>query len=74
MTFLSSYFDVANYTYPELARDHMAVLLNMDFQRIFLKRIRCFLKHVMEDSNLNSLFYKVYSNSSLMEQVCTTIL
>lgn len=70
MQFLSRNFVVARYTYPEVARNHTAVLLNMDLQNIHLKKTRFFLKHVMEDSNINFLFYKLYSDSTVMEQVC----
>lgn len=71
MQFLSSNFDVARYVYTEQARNHMAELLNMDLQRIFLKKTRRFLKYVMDDNDINCLFYKLYSDSMTMEQVCT---
>lgn len=72
MQFLNSYFDVARYSYPKLARNHMAVLLNMDLQKTFFKNSRRLLKFVMEDSYINCLFYKLYSDPIIMEQVCNT--
>lgn len=70
MQFLSRNFDVARYTYPEVARNRMAFLLNMNLQNIHLKKTRFFLKHIMEDSGINCLFYKSYSDFTVMEQVC----
>lgn len=70
--FLNSYFDVACYAYPKLARNHMAVLLNMDMQRTFIKKSRGLLKFVMEDSDINCLFYKLYTDITIMEEVCKT--
>lgn len=70
--FLSSYFDVARYAYPKLARNHMAVLLNMDLQRTFMKKTRSLLKFVMEHSDINCLFYKLYADPTVMEEVCKT--
>ncbi|XP_029341323.1 cilia- and flagella-associated protein 61-like [Acyrthosiphon pisum] len=66
--FLSSYFDVARYAHPTLARNHMAVLLNMDLQRTFMKKSRGLLKFVMEHSDLNCLFYKLYVDPTVMEE------
>ncbi|XP_050063686.1 cilia- and flagella-associated protein 61-like isoform X2 [Aphis gossypii] len=66
--FLNSYFDVACYAYPKLARNHMAVLLNMDMQRTFIKKSRGLLKFVMEDSDINCLFYKLYTDITIMEE------
>lgn len=71
MEMLSSHFDVARYLYPDNGRNHMAALLNLDLQMIFVKNIRCFLRCVMEDSNINCVFYKLYSDPTVMEQVCT---
>lgn len=73
MKFLKNNFDVAHYVYPEHARNRMASLLNMSMQKIYYKRTRYFLKYVMEHSYINCLFYKVYTNSSLMEKVRTRI-
>lgn len=73
MKFLSRNFDVDRYTYPEFARNRMAYLLNMDVQRTYLKKTRYFLKYVMEDSELNCLFYKIYSDSTVMEKVCAQL-
>ncbi|VVC41058.1 Cilia- and flagella-associated protein 61, N-terminal domain,FAD/NAD(P)-binding domain [Cinara cedri] len=68
MEMLSSHFDVARYLYPDNGRNHMAALLNLDLQMIFVKNIRCFLRYVMEDSNINCMFYKLYSDPTVMEQ------
>jgi len=67
--FLNNYFDVACYVYPKLARNHMAVLLNMDMQRTFIKKSRGLLKFVMEYSDINCLFYKLYTDITIMEEV-----
>lgn len=69
MKTLSSNYDVARYVHTDNGRNHMAVLLNMDFQMIFVKKIRCFLKLVMEDGSLNCLFYKLYSDPTVMGRV-----
>jgi len=68
--FLSKHFDVALYAYPKLARNHMAILLNMDLQRTFIKKSRSLLKLVMEHSDINCLFYKLYLDPIIMEEVC----
>ncbi|XP_025419587.1 cilia- and flagella-associated protein 61-like [Sipha flava] len=68
ITFLNSHFDVARYVYPELARNHSGVLLNMDIQAKFLNKTRCLLKSIMDDNDINCLFYKLYSDSIIMEQ------
>lgn len=70
MDMLSSNFDVARYMDLEYGRNHMAALLNMDIQMIFVKKIRCFLRNVMEYSDINCLFYKLYSDPTVMKQVC----
>lgn len=71
--FLSRYFDVARYTHSVSARNHMALLLNMDLQKTYLTKTRYLLKIVMKDSNLNCLFYKIYSESLTMEKVSARI-
>lgn len=62
---------MARYVYTEQACNHTAELLNMDLQRIFLKKTRRFLKYVMDDNGINCLFYKLYSDLTTMEQVYT---
>lgn len=70
MQFLKRNFDVAEYLYPGKARNRMAIILNMDLQRIYVKKTRYFLKRVMEDGNINCLFYKLYLDTNVMELVC----